>query len=71
MLTRRSASYSRWGGREGYVERCEVGSISYADSLLCVLQYLFNLNLDSAHYDPKTRSMRDNPFVETGVNANE
>ena len=38
MLTRRSASYSRWGGREGYVERCEVGSISYADSSLCVLQ---------------------------------
>ncbi|XP_025095719.1 pre-mRNA-splicing factor SLU7-like isoform X1 [Pomacea canaliculata] len=25
-------------------------------------KYLFNLDLNSAHYDPKTRSMRDNPL---------
>ncbi|KXS10066.1 hypothetical protein M427DRAFT_159823 [Gonapodya prolifera JEL478] len=25
-------------------------------------KYLRNLNLESAHYDPKTRSMRDNPY---------
>ncbi|KAJ9076650.1 mRNA splicing protein [Entomophthora muscae] len=25
-------------------------------------KYLYNLDLDSAYYDPKTRSMRDNPF---------
>jgi pre-mRNA-processing factor SLU7 len=24
-------------------------------------KYLMNLDLDSAYYDPKTRSMRDNP----------
>lgn len=25
-------------------------------------KYLYNLNSDSAHYDPKSRSMRENPF---------
>jgi pre-mRNA-processing factor SLU7 len=25
-------------------------------------KYLFNLDIDSAYYDPKTRSMRENPF---------
>ncbi len=29
-------------------------------------KYLRNLDLESAYYDPKTRSMRDNPYRETG-----
>ncbi|PVD30440.1 hypothetical protein C0Q70_09706 [Pomacea canaliculata] len=32
-------------------------------------KYLFNLDLNSAHYDPKTRSMRDNPFQGSGKDA--
>lgn len=28
-------------------------------------KYLFNLDVNSAYYDPKTRSMRDNPFANT------
>ena len=28
-------------------------------------KYLFNLDLNSAYYDPKTRSMRENPFRST------
>lgn len=27
-------------------------------------KYLLNLDINSAHYDPKTRSMRDNPVAE-------
>jgi len=30
-------------------------------------KYLLNLDPDSAFYDPKTRSMRENPFKGTGV----
>lgn len=26
-------------------------------------KYLHNLDLDSAHYDPKSRSMRENPYA--------
>ena len=29
-------------------------------------KYLRNLDIDSAHYDPKTRSMRNNPYENTG-----
>ncbi|KAI6659787.1 Pre-mRNA-splicing factor SLU7-like [Oopsacas minuta] len=29
-------------------------------------KYLLNLNLNSAFYDPKSRSMRDNPYSNTG-----
>ncbi len=29
-------------------------------------KYLFNLDVNSAHYDPKTRSMRENPLKEAG-----
>ncbi|XP_060576585.1 pre-mRNA-splicing factor SLU7-like [Ruditapes philippinarum] len=29
-------------------------------------KYLYNLDVNSAYYDPKTRSMRDNPFQNTG-----
>ena len=29
-------------------------------------KYLFNLDVNSAYYDPKTRSMRQNPFANTG-----
>lgn len=31
-----------------------------------VAKYLRNLDIDSAYYDPKTRSMRDNPYKTTG-----
>lgn len=27
-------------------------------------KYLYNLDLGSAYYDPKTRSMRDNPLAD-------
>jgi pre-mRNA-processing factor SLU7 len=30
-------------------------------------KYLLNLDVDSAFYDPKTRSMRENPYAGTGV----
>ena len=30
-------------------------------------KYLYNLNLDSAFYDPKSRSMRDNPLPDQAV----
>lgn len=33
--------------------------------LLSVLQYLLNLDVNSAHYDPKTRAMRGNPLAGT------
>ena len=29
-------------------------------------KYLRNLDPDSAYYDPKTRSMRENPYKDTG-----
>ena len=29
-------------------------------------KYLLNLNLNSAYYDPKSRSMRDNPYLNSG-----
>ena len=29
-------------------------------------KYLLNLNLNSAFYDPKSRSMRENPYTNTG-----
>lgn len=38
---------------------------------MSVLQYLFNLDVNSAYYDPKTRSMRQNPFTNTGTEAEE
>lgn len=34
-------------------------------------KYLRNLDLSSAHYDPKTRSMRNNPYEETGLGKEE
>lgn len=34
-------------------------------------KYLFNLDPESAYYDPKTRSMRQNPFSSTGADMNE
>ncbi|OQR77108.1 pre-mRNA-splicing factor SLU7-like [Tropilaelaps mercedesae] len=34
-------------------------------------KYLRNLDPDSAHYDPKTRSMRDNPYKNTGKTPDE
>lgn len=34
-------------------------------------KYLRNLDLDSAYYDPKTRSMRDNPYKNTGKTPDE
>lgn len=34
-------------------------------------KYLRNLNPDSAYYDPKTRSMRDNPYKESGKTSEE
>ena len=32
-------------------------------------KYLFNLDVNSAYYDPKTRSMRSNPLANTGKEA--
>ena len=32
-------------------------------------KYLFNLDTDSAYYDPKTRSMRENPRPDLGPDA--
>lgn len=32
-------------------------------------KYLYNLDLDSAYYDPKTRSMRDNPLPQSSSKA--
>ena len=37
--------------------------------MFCCLQYLYNLDVNSAYYDPKTRSMRENPFP--GKHSNE
>ncbi|XP_071947761.1 pre-mRNA-splicing factor SLU7-like [Antedon mediterranea] len=34
-------------------------------------KYLYNLNPNSAYYDPKTRSMRGNPFKDTGRHPND
>ncbi|CAK9293260.1 unnamed protein product [Gordionus sp. m RMFG-2023] len=34
-------------------------------------KYLYNLDLNSAFYDPKTRSMRANPFADAKSNPNE
>ena len=34
-------------------------------------KYLRNLDLSSAHYDPKTRSMRKNPYEGTGKSQDE
>lgn len=31
-------------------------------------KYLYNLDENSAYYDPKTRTMRDNPFKDSGIN---
>lgn len=31
-----------------------------------ILQYLRNLDPNSAYYDPKTRAMRENPYSNTG-----
>lgn len=36
-----------------------------------LLQYLLNLDPNSAYYDPKTRSMRENPYAGKGVDAAE
>jgi pre-mRNA-processing factor SLU7 len=30
-------------------------------------KYLHNLDIDSAHYDPKSRSMRENPYAGTDL----
>lgn len=32
-------------------------------------KYLYNLDPESAYYDPKTRSMRENPLASTGLPA--
>lgn len=32
-----------------------------------IFQYLYNLDQNSAYYDPKTRSMRDNPFKKNAA----
>ncbi|XXQ39259.1 Pre-mRNA-splicing factor SLU7 [Plasmodiophora brassicae] len=34
-------------------------------------KYLINLDVDSAYYDSKSRSMRDNPYAGTGVGADQ
>uniref|UniRef100_A0A8C6V432 Pre-mRNA-splicing factor SLU7 n=1 Tax=Neogobius melanostomus TaxID=47308 RepID=A0A8C6V432_9GOBI len=34
-------------------------------------KYLRNLDPNSAYYDPKTRSMRENPYYNTGMNPDE
>ena len=34
-------------------------------------KYLYNLDVDSAYYDPKSRAMRDNPFADTGRDAHD
>ncbi|ORZ38019.1 Pre-mRNA splicing Prp18-interacting factor-domain-containing protein [Catenaria anguillulae PL171] len=36
-----------------------------------VPKYLRNLDLNSAHYDPKTRSMRENPYKDSKKNPDE
>lgn len=38
---------------------------------ICLSQYLRNLDLNSAYYDPKTRAMRENPYSNTGMNPDE
>ena len=38
---------------------------------LFLFQYLYNLDPNSAYYDPKTRSMRENPFKEREGSGNE
>ena len=38
--------------------------------LFFFIQYLHNLDPNSAYYDPKTRSMRQNPFKETDGSGN-
>ena len=34
-------------------------------------KYLRNLDLSSAYYDPKTRTLRENPYADTGKNPHE
>lgn len=34
-------------------------------------KYLYNLDVNGPYYDPKTRSMRENPFLDTGLNPTE
>lgn len=34
-------------------------------------KYLYNLDPNSAYYDPKSRSMRENPFEQRGKNPDE
>ncbi|XP_062511347.1 pre-mRNA-splicing factor SLU7-like [Corticium candelabrum] len=34
-------------------------------------KYLYNLDVNGPYYDPKTRSMRENPFKEMGLSATE
>lgn len=38
---------------------------------IVIFQYLYNLDPNSAYYDPKTRSMRENPFQNTGKDDSE
>lgn len=53
----------------------KVSEYDFKNKVICVgsmrlrsdtAKYLFNLDLDSAHFDPKTRSMRMNPFEGSG-----
>lgn len=39
--------------------------------LYLLSQYLRNLDPNSAYYDPKTRSMRENPYSNAGKNPDE
>ncbi|CAL8308189.1 unnamed protein product [Arctogadus glacialis] len=36
-----------------------------------IAKYLRNLDPNSAYYDPKTRAMRENPYLNTGMNPDE
>lgn len=40
-------------------------------TFFCYSQYLRNLDPNSAYYDPKTRAMRESPYVNSGKNSDE
>uniref|UniRef100_A0A3B3TRB8 Pre-mRNA-splicing factor SLU7 n=1 Tax=Poecilia latipinna TaxID=48699 RepID=A0A3B3TRB8_9TELE len=55
------------------VRNLSVTNSGFRSAELCVsvLQYLRNLDPNSAYYDPKTRAMRENPYSNTGMNPDE
>lgn len=48
-----------------------VVTVFFSANAVFILQYLRNLDPNSAYYDPKTRAMRENPYCNTGKNPEE